>query len=151
MRVVIQRVTAARVEVAGEIVGAIERGLVVFAGMQGGDTDEDLELVARKVAELRVFEDDRGKMAKSLADVGGKLLVVSQFTLFGDISRGNRPGFSAAMAPDEARAACDRFVEMLRGRGVTVETGRFGADMRVLVDNDGPVTILFDSATGRAG
>lgn len=146
MRVVIQRVTAARVEVAGEIVGAIERGLVVFAGMQGGDTDKDLELVARKVAELRVFEDERGKMAKSLADVGGKLLVVSQFTLFGDISRGNRPGFSAAMAPDEARAACDRFVSMLRGRGVTVETGRFGADMRVLVDNDGPVTILFDSA-----
>lgn len=123
----------------------------MFAGMQGGDTDKDLELVARKVVELRVFEDERGKMAKSLADVGGKLLVVSQFTLFGDISRGNRPGFSAAMAPDEARAACDRFVAMLRGRGATVETGRFGADMRVVVDNDGPVTILFDSAVGRAG
>lgn len=151
MRVVIQRVTAARVEVAGEIVGAVEKGLVVFAGMQGGDTDKDLELVARKVAELRVFEDERGKMAKSLADVGGKLLVVSQFTLFGDISRGNRPGFSAAMPPDDARVACDRFVEMLRARGCTVETGRFGADMRVLVDNDGPVTILFDSATARAG
>lgn len=145
MRVVIQRVNAARVEVAGEIVGAVEKGLVVFAGMQGGDSDKDLELVARKVAELRVFEDERGKMAKSLADVGGKLLVVSQFTLFGDISRGNRPGFSAAMAPDEARAACDGFVELLRARGVVVETGRFGADMRVLVDNDGPVTILFDS------
>ena len=148
MRVVIQRVTAARVEVAGEIVGAVEKGLVVFAGMQGGDSDKDLELVARKVAELRVFEDERGKMAKSLADVGGKLLVVSQFTLFGDISRGNRPGFSAAMPPDEARAACERFVGMLRARGVNVETGRFGADMRVLVDNDGPVTILFDSRAG---
>lgn len=145
MRVVIQRVTAARVEVAGEIVGAVEQGLCVFAGMASGDTDKDLELVARKVVELRVFEDERGKMAKSLADVGGKLLVVSQFTLFGDISRGNRPGFSAAMAPDEARAACDRFVDMLRARGAPVETGRFGADMRVLVDNDGPVTILFDS------
>lgn len=145
MKVVIQRVKSARVEVLGEAVGAIDAGLCVFAGMQAGDTDADLELTARKVAELRVFEDERGKMARSLADVGGKLLVVSQFTLFGDISRGNRPSFSAAMPPDEARAACDRFVALLRGRGLAVETGRFGADMRVVVDNDGPVTILFDS------
>lgn len=145
MRAVIQRVHAARVEVEGEVVGAIGRGLCAFVGMHEGDGEADAERTARKLVELRVFEDDRGKMARSVADIGGSLLIVSQFTLLGDVSRGNRPSFTRAMAPEPAREAIERFVERLRGRGLQVETGRFGADMRVVVDNDGPVTILLDS------
>lgn len=145
MRAVVQRVLSARVEVEGEIVGSIARGLCAFVGAADGDTDDDLDYVLRKVIELRVFEDDRGKMARALADVEGELLVVSQFTLFGDVKRGNRPSFTAAMAPDAARASIDRFVERARPRVRNVETGRFGADMRVFVENDGPVTIILDS------
>ncbi len=151
MRVVVQRVTSARVTVADEVVGEIGRGLVVFAGMEQGDGDDDLERVAHKVAELRVFEDERGKMAHNVAAVGGALLVVSQFTLLGDLSRGHRPSFTAAMAPELARAAIDLFADRLRLRGLQVATGRFGADMRVSVENDGPVTILFDSRAPRGG
>lgn len=145
MRAVVQRVLAARVEVEGEVVGSIAKGLCAFVGAGDGDTDDDLDYVLRKVIELRVFEDDRGKMARALADVDGELLVVSQFTLFGDVRRGNRPSFTAAMAPDAARAAIDRFVERAASRVRKVATGRFGADMRVFVENDGPVTIILDS------
>jgi D-tyrosyl-tRNA(Tyr) deacylase len=145
VKAVVQRVLAARVEVDGAVVGSIARGLCAFVGAGEGDTDEDLDYVLRKVIELRVFEDDRGKMARALADVDGELLVVSQFTLFGDVRRGNRPSFTSAMAPDAARAAIDRFVERASSRVRKVATGRFGADMRVFVENDGPVTIILDS------
>lgn len=150
MRVVVQRALAARVEVAGQIVGAIDHGVVAFVGAGEGDLDADLEWTVRKVVELRVFEDDAGKMARSLADVGGGLLLISQFTLYGDVRRGNRPSFTGAMAPDAARATFDRFVSMARARVPRVATGQFGADMRVFVDNDGPVTIILDSAAARS-
>ncbi len=145
MRAVVQRVRAARVEVSGEITGQIERGLVVFVGVGKADTDADAAYVVDKVIGLRVFEDDRGKMNLSLADVGGSLLVVSQFTLYGDLSRGRRPGFDQAMPPEQAEPLYDRFVALARGRAARVETGRFRADMRVVVDNDGPVTLLIDT------
>ncbi len=145
MRAVVQRVHRARVEVGGTVTGQIERGLVAFVGARAGDEDADLDYVVRKVTELRVFEDERGKMARSVSDVGGGLLVVSQFTLFGDTSRGNRPSFTAAMEPERARATLERFVAACRARGLPVATGQFGADMTVLVENDGPVTILIDS------
>lgn len=145
MRAVVQRVRRARVEVAGEVTGAVERGLVAFVGAATGDGDADLAYVVNKVVNLRVFPDDAGKMRLALADVGGGLLVVSQFTLFGDVRSGNRPGFEGAMEPVAAEAMYDRFVAEARARGVTVATGRFRAHMDVIVENDGPVTILIDS------
>lgn len=145
MRAVVQRVRAARVEVAGEVVGAIDTGLVAFVGAQAGDQDSDIDFVAKKIVDLRIFEDERGKMSKSVGDVGGALLIVSQFTLLGDLSRGNRPSFTGAMPPEPARAMLDQLLARLRQRVSHIETGRFGADMRVIVDNDGPVTILLDS------
>lgn len=145
MRAVVQRARAARVEVEGEVVGSIGRGLVAFVGAAEGDDEGDLDYVLRKVIELRVFEDERGKMAKALADVGGELLVVSQFTLFGDVRKGNRPSFTGAMAPGPASEMIDRFVLRAKDRVGKVETGRFGADMKVFVENDGPVTIVLDS------
>jgi D-tyrosyl-tRNA(Tyr) deacylase len=145
VRAVVQRARKARVEVAGEITGAIDRGLVAFVGAAEGDCDADLAYVVNKVVSLRVFPDDEGKMKLSLADAGGSLLVVSQFTLFGDVRRGNRPSFDGAMEPVQAEKMYDRFVSEARARGVRVETGRFRADMTVFVENDGPVTILVDS------
>jgi D-tyrosyl-tRNA(Tyr) deacylase len=145
MRAVVQRVTAARVEVAGEIVGRIERGLVAFVGIGKGDTDAEATYVVDKIVGLRIFEDDGGKMNRALADVGGGLLVVSQFTLYGDVRRGRRPGFDDAMPPAEAEALYDRVVALARARHPHVETGRFRADMRVVVDNDGPVTFILDT------
>ena len=145
MRAVVQRVLSARVEVDGQITGAIERGLVAFVGAAEGDSQADLDYVVGKVAGLRVFPDDAGKMSRALADVGGSLLAVSQFTVFGDVRRGLRPGFDGAMEPVAAERMYDEFVRLLRGRGLHVETGRFRADMRVFVENDGPVTILIDS------
>ena len=145
MRAVVQRALRARVEVAGEIVGSIERGLVAFVGAAEGDTEEDLAYVVNKVVGLRVFHDDAGRMSRAIADVGGELLVVSQFTVFGDVRRGLRPSFDGAMAPEAAERLYDRFVEACRTRGARVATGRFRADMRVTVENDGPVTILVDS------
>ncbi len=151
MRAVIQRATAASVTVDGRVVGAIDRGLVAFVGAEGGDTEADAQRVAKKLVELRVFQDEQGKMAKSVADEGSGLLLVSQFTLFGDVSRGNRPSFTRAMAPAEARDLFDHFVAVVRElatpRGVSVQTGEFGADMRVAVENDGPVTIILDTRT----
>jgi D-tyrosyl-tRNA(Tyr) deacylase len=145
MRAVVQRVTAARVEVAGQIVGQIERGLVAFIGIGKGDGEGEARWLSEKIVEMRVFEDDAGKMNRSLADVGGGLLLVSQFTLYGDTSRGRRPGFDGAMPPAEAEKLYDHFVMLVRERHPQVETGRFRADMRVLVDNDGPVTLLLET------
>lgn len=145
MRAVVQRARRARVEVAGEITGAIERGLVCFVGAAADDGDADLAYVVNKVVSLRVFPDDEGKMRHALADIGGGLLVVSQFTLFGDVRRGNRPSFDGAMEPVAAERMYDRFVAEARSRGITVATGRFRAEMTVHVENDGPVTILIDS------
>ncbi len=145
MRAVVQRARRARVEVAGEITGAIERGLVCFVGAAADDADADLAYVVNKVVSLRVFPDDEGKMRHALADIGGGLLVVSQFTLFGDVRRGNRPSFDGAMEPASAERMYERFVAEAKTRGITVATGKFRADMTVHVDNDGPVTILIDS------
>ncbi|UQA61688.1 D-aminoacyl-tRNA deacylase [Polyangium aurulentum] len=145
MRAVVQRVLSARVEVEGEVVGRIERGLVAFVGAAEGDTQADLDYTVGKVVGLRVFQDERGRMMRALAEVGGGLLVISQFTVFGDVRRGLRPSFDGAMEPVAAEALYDRFVAAARATGVTVQTGRFRADMRVHVENDGPVTILIDS------
>ncbi|HZZ86259.1 MAG TPA: D-aminoacyl-tRNA deacylase [Anaeromyxobacteraceae bacterium] len=146
MRVVVQRVSRAEVRVAGEVVGRIERGLLVLLGVAAGDVEEDARFLADKLAALRIFEDDAGKMNRSVADVGGGLLVVSQFTLLGDARKGNRPGFSAAAPPDEANALYEKVCTLLRERGLAVAQGVFRADMQVELVNDGPVTILLDSA-----
>jgi D-tyrosyl-tRNA(Tyr) deacylase len=145
VRAVVQRVRAARVEVGGEVIGAVDRGLVAFVGAAHGDTETDLDYVVGKLVGLRVFPDDAGKMSRALADAGGALLVVSQFTVFGDVRRGLRPSFDGAMEPVAAAAMIEELVRRARSRGLRVETGRFGADMRVFVENDGPVTILIDS------
>lgn len=145
MRAVVQRVHSARVDVDDETVGAIEHGLVAFVGAGKDDVDKDADYIASKVAGLRVFEDDRGKMSRSVLDAKGSVLAVSQFTVFGDMRRGRRPSFDEAMEPVRAEALFERFVAQLRDQGVAVQTGRFRAMMRVLVDNDGPVTILIDS------
>jgi D-tyrosyl-tRNA(Tyr) deacylase len=145
MRAVVQRVTAARVEIAGEVVGSIEHGLVAFVGIGKGDGEAEARYLVDKIVELRVFEDEQGKMNRSLADVAGGLLVVSQFTLYGDTSRGRRPGFDRAMPPVEAENLYDHVVTLARARHSPVATGRFRADMRVLVDNDGPVTLLVET------
>lgn len=148
MRAVVQRTTRARVEVGGELVGEIERGLVAFVGAGVGDTDADAAYVANKVVGLRVFTDESGKMARSLADVGGSVLAISQFTVYGDVRRGLRPSFDAAMEPAAAERLYEKFIAEARAGGVSVATGRFRADMRVFVENDGPITILIDSKKG---
>ena len=146
MRAVVQRVTAARVEVAGEVVGAIERGLVVFIGIGEGDGESEAQKLVDKIVGLRIFEDGDGKMNRALADIDGSLLLVSQFTLYGDVRRGRRPSFEDAMPPERAERLYEQFVELARGRHPRVETGRFRADMRVVVDNDGPVTLVLDTS-----
>ncbi|MFL7808589.1 MAG: D-aminoacyl-tRNA deacylase [Anaerolineae bacterium] len=145
MRAVVQRVARASVTVEGKVVGAIERGLLILLGVTHDDGDEQAAWLANKVAGLRIFEDDEGKMNLSLLDVGGSALVVSQFTLYGDASRGRRPSFTAAARPEVAEPLCDRFVELLRDAGVTrVESGAFGAHMLVEIHNDGPVTLILE-------
>jgi len=141
---VVQRVREARVEVDGEVTGKIDRGLLVYVGAGKGDTPKDAEWLLTKILNLRVFENEAGKMDKSVVDVGGALLLVSQFTLFADVRRGNRPGFDAAMPIAEARVFYDSFVEMARTK-IRAETGRFQAHMQVISDNDGPVTIWIES------
>jgi D-tyrosyl-tRNA(Tyr) deacylase len=145
MRAVVQRAYAARVEVDGRVVGAIGKGLVAFVGTGKEDTEADARYLVDKIVHLRIFEDEAGKMSRALADVAGGLLIVSQFTLYGDVSRGRRPSFDAAMAPAEAEALYDQFVTLARSTGVPVETGIFRAQMRVVVEGDGPVTILLES------
>jgi D-tyrosyl-tRNA(Tyr) deacylase len=146
MRAVVQRVASARVEVDGAVVGAIERGLLAYLGFGRGDTDDDRAWVLSRIATLRVFADAAGKMSLSLQDVGGALLLVSQFTLYGDVRRGRRPSFDDAMPPDEALKAYEAAVREARALGLRVETGRFRAEMLVHACNDGPVTIWIDSA-----
>ena len=144
MRAVCQRVMRGRVAVAGETVGAIERGLVVLLGVARDDYEAIAERLARKVARLRIFEDDDGKFARSLLDVGGAALVVSQFTLIADTSKGNRPSFTDAAAPEQAEQLYDHFCAALNREGAPVERGVFGARMVVELVNDGPVTIVLE-------
>jgi D-tyrosyl-tRNA(Tyr) deacylase len=146
MRAVVQRVSSAKVEVDGAITGAIEHGLLVYLGAGKGDGDVDRAYVLSKVLGLRIFENDEGKMDKSVVDVGGALLVVSQFTLYGDVRRGRRPSFDGAMPPEDAERAYEAFVRDARDAGMRVETGRFRAAMKVSCVNEGPVTIWIDSA-----
>jgi D-aminoacyl-tRNA deacylase len=144
MRIVCQRVSEARVSVRGEIVSEIGPGLVVLLGVQRGDGEADVERLTGKVARLRIYEDDVGKFDRSLLDVGGAALVVSQFTLIADTGKGNRPSFAAAAPPEEAEPLYDRFCEGLAAAGVPVERGIFGARMAVSLVNDGPVTIILE-------
>jgi D-aminoacyl-tRNA deacylase len=145
MKAVIQRVTRASVEVNGEVVGRIDAGLLVLLGVEKEDNDADAEYIADKLTELRIFSDAHGKMNRSIVDIGGKLLIVSQFTLLGDTTKGRRPGFDRAAPPEHALALYERVVAIWRNRGMHVETGRFGAHMRVSLENDGPVTFLLES------
>ena len=145
MRAVVQRVAWAKVEVEGAITGEIAHGLLVFLGVGKGDVERDTAWTLSKVVGLRIFEDARGKMGLSIGDTGGALLVVSQFTLYGDLARGKRPSFDGAMPPGEAERVYDDFVRRARDTGIRVETGRFAADMKVSSLNDGPVTILIES------
>lgn len=146
MRAVAQRVAEARVRVDGEVVGEIGRGLLVFLGVGAGDDGAAAAYLADKIVGLRVFDDAAGKMSLDLAAVGGAVLLVSQFTLYGDVRKGRRPSFDRAMEPVAAEALYRRVGDLMRGRGVVVETGVFRAEMRVESVNEGPVTILVDSA-----
>lgn len=148
MKAVLQRVTRAAVEVDGQVVGRIGAGLLVLLGVAKGDGERDLLYIVEKIQTLRIFADHEGKMNRALGDVGGALLLVSQFTLLGDTTKGRRPGFDLAAPPDEARALYEGTVNRLRAAGVLVETGIFGAHMQVELLNDGPVTFLLDSRRG---
>jgi len=145
MRAVVQRVSRAKVTVNGELTGEIGLGLLVLLGVGQDDTEADAIYLAEKIAGLRVFEDDQGKMNRSVQDAGGSVLAVSQFTLYGDVRRGKRPSFDAAAPPEKARQLYESFVEQIRARGLRCETGRFQAMMQVELVNEGPVTILLDS------
>jgi D-tyrosyl-tRNA(Tyr) deacylase len=145
MRAVVQRVSRAKVTIDEELSGAIDHGLLVYLGVGEGDGDGERDWMIDKITGLRIFSNDEGKLDKSVLDVGGKLLVVSQFTLYGDVKKGRRPSFDGAMPPAEAEKLYDAFVTRARGV-IGVETGRFGAHMLVESVNDGPVTILLDSA-----
>lgn len=144
MRALLQRVSSARVTVNGRVTGQIEHGFVILLGVTHSDTVAEAEWLAAKVAGLRLFEDDAGKMNLSLADVGGSFLVVSQFTLYGDAQKGRRPSFTAAARPEQAEPLVDYFCQQLRQAGFTVATGMFGAHMEVEIHNDGPVTLLVE-------
>lgn len=144
MRLVVQRVTRGAVTVGDETIGAIGRGLVVLVGVRRGDGGEQADWLAEKTARLRIFEDDAGKLNRSVLDIGGSVLAVSQFTLYGDSSGGNRPSFIDAARPEDAEPLITRYVERLRALGVPTETGRFRAEMQVAIHNDGPVTILLE-------
>lgn len=144
MRVVLQRVSRARVTVDDRVTGQIDRGVVLLVGFTGGDNEATLRWMAEKVVGLRIFSDDEGKMNRSVDEVDGAILVVSQFTLYGDASKGRRPSFIAAAHPDVAVPLYERFVEMLRQTGRPVATGEFGAMMDVELVNDGPVTLILE-------
>jgi D-tyrosyl-tRNA(Tyr) deacylase len=146
MRAIVQRVTQARVEVDGSIVGRIGQGILVLLGVAKTDTAAEAEFLAAKIANLRIFADESGKMNRSVVDAGGSLLVVSQFTIYGDTRKGRRPGFDQAAPPDRAKALYEHFVTAARSSGVPVETGVFQAHMAVSLTNDGPVTFIVDSA-----
>lgn len=145
MRMVIQRVTEASVTVGGAVVGSIGKGIAVLLGVAKGDAEQDADFLANKLVNVRIFEDDAGKMNRSVQEIGGEILVVSQFTLLGDCRKGRRPGFSDAAPPDEADRLYQYFVEQVRRFGVRVATGQFQAMMLVKISNDGPVTFVIES------
>ena len=149
MRAILQRVSRASVSVDGEMIGQIENGLLVLLGAGRGDGPEEVEWITRKIAQLRIFSDESGRMNLSLESSGGGALVVSQFTLYGDCKKGNRPSFSKAMDPGEASGFVDSVVAALREKGIHTETGKFGADMRVELVNEGPVTLILDTDSGK--
>ncbi len=146
MRALLQRVSQAGVRVDGEEIAAIGAGLLVFLGVTGSDAPAEADWLADKTAELRIFGDEAGKMNRSLLDIGGGILVVSQFTLYGDCRRGRRPGFERAASPDQARRLYEYFMDRLAARGLAVSAGRFAAHMEISLVNDGPVTFLLDTA-----
>jgi D-tyrosyl-tRNA(Tyr) deacylase len=143
---IVQRVRRGRVMVDGETVGAVGRGFVVLLGVARGDGEREADYLARRIHELRVFEDEGGRMNRALPEVGGAVLAISQFTLLANLRGGRRPDFLAAAPPDEGRRWFDRFVELLRSRALQVETGRFGASMVVEIENEGPATFVLDTA-----
>ena len=147
MRAVLQRVSSAAVVVDGETIGEIETGLLVLLGVADGDTEEDLNYIFAKTTGMRIFADDQGKMNLSVKDVGGSLLVVSQFTLLADCKKGRRPSFNGAAEPEIAGAFYQRFVSLAKSEGIVTATGKFGADMQVSLCNAGPVTIVLDSTS----
>ena len=146
MKAVIQRVTHASVEVEGEVVGRIDVGLLVLLGVAKGDSDADVHYIVEKIQTLRIFPDAQGKMNRAILDVDGSILLVAQFTLLGDTTKGRRPGFDQAAPPGEAKILYERVGGALRARGVSVQMGVFGADMKVELLNNGPVTFILDSA-----
>ena len=146
MRALVQRVSEASVSVAGEVVGRIGSGLVILLGVSKHDSDEDASYIVGKAVNLRIFADDQERFNRSALDIGAELLIVSQFTLYGDTRKGRRPSFTEAAPPEQAEAAFNRVVEMFRESGLTVQTGIFQAHMMVSIQNDGPVTIMLDSA-----
>lgn len=145
MRAVVQRVTNADVKIDGRENGKIDNGLLVLLGVGNGDTEEDMKYIADKIIKLRIFSDENDKMNLSLEDVGGSMLVISQFTLYGDCSHGRRPYFGNAMEPVTANEMYEKFVAYIKEQGIHTETGEFGADMKVSLTNDGPVTIILES------
>lgn len=145
MRVVLQRVSHASVTVEEKVIGKIERGFLLLVGVTHDDAMEDMEYLVRKIVQMRIFEDEEGKLNRSIQDIGGEILSVSQFTLYADTKKGNRPSFSKAAPGDVALKMFEQFNGLLRDTGIPVETGQFGADMKVELLNDGPVTILLDS------
>lgn len=145
MRVVLQRVSHASVTVEEKVIGQIQRGFLLLVGVTHDDAMEDMEYLVRKIVQMRIFEDEEGKLNRSIQDIGGEILSVSQFTLYADTKKGNRPSFSKAAPGDVALEMFEQFNGLLRKTGIPVETGQFGADMKVELLNDGPVTILLDS------
>jgi D-tyrosyl-tRNA(Tyr) deacylase len=145
VKIVLQRVSEAEVRVGDDVVGQIGRGLVLLLGVGRQDGEEQARYLAEKCLNLRIFEDSEGKMNRSLLDMGGEILAISQFTLYGDTRKGRRPGFTDAAPPEHAEPLYERFVELLRAAGVKVETGRFGARMSVRIHNDGPVTLILEA------
>lgn len=145
MKVLLQRSKQASVTIEGEVTGAIDKGYVLLVGITHEDTPEDVKYVAKKIAGLRIWEDEEGKMNRDLSEVGGAVLSVSQFTLYGDVSKGRRPSFIQAARPEQAEPLWEQFNEELRALGIHVETGRFGAMMDVSLINDGPVTLMVES------
>ncbi|MGY5220605.1 D-aminoacyl-tRNA deacylase [Enterococcus hirae] len=145
MRAVVQRVSKASVTIDQQEVGKIDQGLVILLGIHEKDTQDDVDYLVKKIAQMRIFEDEEGKMNRSVEDVEGQILSVSQFTLFADTKKGNRPSFISAARPETAIPLYEAFNEGIRNRGITVATGQFGADMAVSLINDGPVTIIIDS------
>lgn len=144
MRAVLQRVTRGRVSVEGKIIAEIGPGMVILLGVGPNDTEEKAAALAKKIALLRIYQDDQGKINKSILDTGGAAIVVSQFTLYADTRKGNRPSFTDAAPPDLARLLVDRFAALLAAQGIPTQTGEFGAHMQVEIENDGPVTILLE-------